>query len=167
MWMLTPENYQKLRDAFPAGSRRLALLKFCYSCLSLPVWFVYPVLLLLLWRQQDARLLRVVLVPATAFFLCTVLRQLLRQPRPYEQPGFVPLVEKDTAGLSCPSRHAASVTVITLACLYLNSNLGGFLAVLTVLICAVRVLAGVHHPRDVFAGVALSVLVGGIGFWLL
>ena len=33
-------------------------------------------------------------------------------PRPYEQPGFVPLVSKETHGHSFPSRHALSAAVL-------------------------------------------------------
>lgn len=167
MWKLTPENYQKIRAAFPPDSRRFILLRFIYSFVSMPVYFVYPILLVLLRRNGDARFWKVLLVPAAAFVLCTVVRRLLNLPRPYDQPGFEPLMPKAMKGQSCPSRHAASVTIIAMACWYVNPNLGAFLTVLTILICVVRVLAGVHHPRDIYAGVLLSLLVGGVGFWLL
>lgn len=207
MWMLTPQNYEKIRRFFPPGSRRLALLKFFYSFVSVPVYCVYPALLLVLWQVKDARFWRVLLVPAVVFALCTVLRARLNWPRPFDTPGFVPLLPKDplrktaqggdaapgdkTApgenaaadtqndanvksadkgsfyGLSFPSRHAASAAVIALAGWYVNPNLGGMLTIVCAAICLVRVLAGVHHPRDVLAGVALALAAGGIGFWLL
>lgn len=165
MW--TPERYAPVRAFFPEGSRRHALLKFFYSFVSLPVYCAYPALLVLLWQAKDPRLLRTVLVPAAAFVLCTVLRKALNRPRPFEQDGFEPLIDTHSKGESFPSRHAASAVVIALAAWYAAPGMGPALSVIALLICGVRVLAGVHHLRDVAAGAALSLLVGGIGFWLL
>lgn len=167
LWKLTPENYQKIRNFFPPASRRLTLLRFVYLFVSLPVYFVYPILLVLLWQGKDARFWPVLVVPAVAFAVCTVVRKLLNFPRPYDQPGFEPLMPKAMQGQSCPSRHAASVTIITLACWYVNPNLGAFLTVFAVLICVVRVVAGVHHPRDIYAGILLSLFIGFLGLWIL
>lgn len=182
MWMLTPKNYEPIRRLFPPGSGRWELLRFFYSFVSVPVYCVYPVLLLLLWRTGDARLWRVLLVPAATFAVCTLLRAKLNWPRPYDQPDFEPLLPKTgaggapgstpdgangPAGQSCPSRHAASAGIITLAGWYTSPALGGMLTVLCALICLVRVLAGVHHPRDIAAGLGLAALFGAVGFWLL
>ncbi|MFR4144706.1 MAG: phosphatase PAP2 family protein [[Clostridium] leptum] len=30
-----------------------------------------------------------------------------------------------------------------------------------------RVVAGLHYPRDVLAGAAVSLVVGGLGFWVV
>ena len=165
MW--TPERYAPVRAFFPEGSRRHALLKFFYSCISLPVYCAYPALLVLLWQAKDPRLLRAVLVPAAACVLCTVLRKVLNRPRPFEQEGFEPIIDTHAKGESFPSRHAASAVVIALAAWYAAPGMGTALTVVALLICAVRVLAGVHHLRDVAAGAALALLVGGIGFWLI
>ena len=182
MWTWTLENYQRVQRFFPQGSRRLAMLKAACSMLSVPVWFAYPALLAVLWQAKDARLLRVLLVPAAAFLACTLLRRWWNLPRPYDQPGFTPLVPKEPRrvlgqavesvgsspdGLSCPSRHATSAAVIALAAWYINPGLGGVLAVLAVLISLVRVLAGIHHLRDVVLGMLLSGLIGAVGFWLV
>ncbi len=165
MWK--PESYARVRAFFPEGSRRHALLKFFYSFISLPVYCAYPALLVLLWRAGDARLLRAVLVPAAAFVLCSVLRRVWDRPRPFEQEGLEPLIDTHSKGESFPSRHAASAVVIAMAAWYAAPGMGVALTVVAVLICAVRVLAGVHHPVDVLAGAALSLLVGGVGFWLI
>ncbi len=165
MW--TPESYAPVRAFFPEGSRRHALLKFFYSFVSLPVYCAYPALLALLWQAKDERLLRTVLVPAAAFVLCTVLRKALNWPRPFEQEGLVPLIDSHSAGESFPSRHAASAVIIAMAAWYAAPGMGWTLTVIALLICCVRVVAGVHHLRDVAAGAALSLLVGGVGFWLI
>ena len=165
MW--TPERYAPVRAFFPEGSRRHALLKFFYSFVSLPVYCAYPALLVLLWQAKDPRLLRAVLVPAAALVLCMVLRRWLNRPRPLEQEGFVPLIDTHSKGESFPSRHALSAVIIALAAWYAAPGMGGALSIIALLICGVRVLAGVHHLRDVAAGAALALLVGGIGFWLI
>jgi len=54
---------------------------------------------------------RAVFVPAFVFLGGTLLRARLNFPRPYEQPGFTPLVPKETHGKSFPSRHALSVMI--------------------------------------------------------
>ena len=46
---------------------------------------------------------RAVFVPAFVFLGGTLLRARLNFPRPYEQPGFTPLVPKETHGKSFPS----------------------------------------------------------------
>ena len=40
-------------------------------------------------------------------------------------------------------------------------------AILTIILAAVRVIAGVHFIRDVIAGIAVGILCGFIGLWIL
>ncbi len=108
-----------------------------------------------------------ILVPAAVFLGGTLLRAKLNCPRPYEQPGFVPLVEKETAGHSFPSRHALSAAVLAAVWLYFYPAAGVCMTVVALLICVLRVLAGVHFVRDVAAGAALGFLLGAAGMWLL
>ncbi len=168
MWLLTPQNYEKVRRLFPPGSRRLAVLRGAVLVLPMPIWFVYPMLLLTLWQVGDPRLWPAVLVPACAFLTCTVLRRWLDLPRPYEQPGFEPLVPRPDGrpGQSCPSRHVTSAFVIALVTGSINPGLGLPLLACAVLIGLCRVLAGVHHPRDVYAGAALALVFTVLGLWL-
>ena len=165
MW--STESYARLRAFFPEGSRRLLLLRFLYSCLSVPVYCAYPAMLVILWQAKDERLLRALLVPAAAFAVCTVLRKVLNRPRPFELEGFEPLIGTHSGGEGFPSRHAASAVVIAMAAWYAAPGMGAALTVIAALICIVRVVAGVHHPVDVLAGAALSLVLGGVGFWLL
>ena len=41
------------------------------------------------------------------------------------------------------------------------------MVVVALLICALRVLAGVHYVRDVAAGALLGFALGAAGMWLL
>ena len=110
---------------------------------------------------------RAILVPGFVFLGGTLLRKKLNFPRPYEQPGFTPLVEKETHGQSFPSRHALSAAVLAAVWLSFYPAVGGVMVAVTVSICVLRVLAGVHFPRDVIAGALLGFSLGIVGMRLL
>lgn len=114
-------------------------------------------------RAAAERLARAVLAPAAALVLGTALRRLINAPRPYETPGFTPLVPKQTAGQAFPSRHAVSAAVIAAVWWPVSPVCGAVLAAAAVLICITRVLAGVHAVRDVLCGAALGALCGAAG----
>ena len=107
-----------------------------------------------------------IMVPALGFILLTLVRKWINQPRPYETWGIVPLLEKDSSGNSMPSRHVFSATIISMACLHANLPAGLILLLLSALLGLVRVLGGVHHPKDVLVGYACG-LIWGILFFIL
>ena len=101
-----------------------------------------------------------ILVPAFGFVLLTLVRKWINQPRPYETWEIVPLLDKDSSGNSMPSRHVFSATIISMACLHANLPVGLVLLVLSALLGFVRVLGGVHYPKDVLVGYACGLLLG-------
>ena len=107
-----------------------------------------------------------IMVPALGFILLTIVRKWINQPRPYETWGIVPLLEKDSSGNSMPSRHVFSATIISMACLHANLSAGLILLVLSALLGLVRVLGGVHYPKDVLVGYACGLLWGILFFML-
>ena len=107
-----------------------------------------------------------ILVPAVGFVLLTLVRKWINQPRPYETWAIVPLLDKDSSGNSMPSRHVFSATIISMACLHANLSAGLILLVLSALLGLVRVLGGVHYPKDVLVGYACG-LLWGILFFIL
>ena len=143
--------------------------------------YEYPVLLCLLnvrlsrlfLTQKQAALdfmvliARSVFVPGLVFWGGTLLRSRLHFPRPYEQPGFTPLVAKESRGHSMPSRHALSAAVLAAVWLYFYPAAGCVMVGIALLICCLRVLTGVHHVRDVVCGFALGFALGAAGMWLL
>lgn len=66
-----------------------------------------------------------------------------------------------------PSRHVFSITIIAMCWLYIYQPIGIVLLILTIILAAVRVIAGVHFIRDVIAGIAVGILCGFIGLWIL
>lgn len=120
-----------------------------------------------LGRSGDYFLLwRMALVPAASFLAVTLFRSALSAPRPYEVYGFVPLLEKDTKGKSFPSRHVFSNFIIAMAVLSVSVPGGLFLMACGVCLAVLRVITGVHFPKDVAAGAVLAVVVGYFGFFL-
>ena len=60
-----------------------------------------------------------------------------------------------------------SSAVISCAFLYTVSCLGAIGLLITVWLAVMRVLGGVHFPRDVIAGFCIGLLSGWVGFVLL
>ena len=107
-----------------------------------------------------------ILVPASGFVILTLVRKWINQPRPYEAWEIIPLLDKDSSGNSMPSRHVFSATIISMACLHANLPVGLVLLVLSAFLGLVRVLGGVHYPKDVLVGYACGLLLGILFFIL-
>ena len=177
---MTPERYQALLRWLEARPALKKLVIALNRWLPAVPFACYPLLLVLLnvrwFRLLSANraaaldfmqlIARAILVPGFVFFGGTVLRAKLNFPRPYEQPGFTPLVEKETHGHSFPSRHALSAAVLAMVWLYFYPAAGVAMVVVAAAICVLRVLAGVHFPRDVLAGAALGFALGYVGMWI-
>ena len=159
--------------ARPALARGVSLAN---GAITNAVYVAYPCLLA--WLAYAAAtgaagaagmLLRAALVPGISFVLVTVLRKAINAPRPYEVFEAAPVIPKDTRGNSFPSRHAFSIFVIAMtfcACCPL-AWVGPVMLVAGVLLAFIRVVSGVHFPRDVVAGALLGVLAGFVGLWIV
>ncbi len=173
---MKPSQYRKVYAWFTARPAALRALRFFTKMLPLFVGLSYGVLLARLgwgWytavqRAADgaaaAAFWQAVLIPAATLALGTVLRRVIDAPRPYDDPAFTPLLEKETKGQALPSRHALSAAVITAVWWRYSVPAGVLMAAVTAAVCATRVLAGVHTVRDVAAGAALGF---GMGLALL
>ena len=106
-------------------------------------------------------------MPFISFLAVSGLRKLINAERPYEKWQFRPILNKETHGESFPSRHVFSVFVIALAFYYTCVPVGIVLTVFGLILAAVRVLGGVHFPRDVLAGAGIGILAGVLGFFVL
>ena len=154
---MTPERYQALLRWLEARPALKKLVIALNRWLPAVPFACYPLQLIA----------RAVFVPAFVFLGGTLLRARLNFPRPYEQPGFTPLVPKETHGKSFPSRHALSAAVLAAVWCYFYPAAGACMVVVALLICALRVLAGAHYVRDVAAGALLGFALGAAGMWLL
>lgn len=164
---MTKERYDKIRAWFFRHPGMLRAMKVLNRWLARLVYCAYPLLLAVLAVRRDPRFFRVLLVPAVVFGAVTVLRKIWNFPRPYEKLGIEPLIPREKKGHSFPSRHVASVTIIAMACRYVWPPMGAAMSVVALLIAVIRPLAGIHFPRDVLAGLAFSLILGAVGFWVL
>ncbi|WP_241157208.1 phosphatase PAP2 family protein [Adlercreutzia sp. ZJ242] len=107
-----------------------------------------------------------VAVPAALFAACSLLRRAVNAPRPYEALPIDPLIKKDTRGKSFPSRHTFSMFAIAAAWMTFLPAVGAALMAAGVFMGGVRVLGGVHYPRDVVAGAASALVLSAAAYAL-
>ena len=104
-------------------------------------------------------------IPASGFVILSFLRKKINAPRPYEEWDIKPLLDRDSPGQSMPSRHVFSATIISMACLHASLTMGMICLTLSAFLGLVRVLGGVHFPKDVVVGYICG-LVWGVLFFL-
>ena len=114
------------------------------------------------WKE----LLAFILLPAIGFALLSAIRKRLNQARPYEKWAIQPLLDKDTSGKSMPSRHVFSATVISMSLLYFFWMPGLICLLLSAGLALVRVIGGVHYPKDVVVGYLCGICWGSLLFLL-
>ena len=145
----------------------LSLLRTFNRFMTVVMPIVYLTLLATTYLQEGLgkKIWVYLFVPASGFVILSLLRKKLNAPRPYEVWEIVPLLDRDSPGQSMPSRHVFSATIISMACLHASLSVGVILLVLSALLGLVRVLGGVHYPKDVVVGYICG-LVWGVIFFL-
>ena len=165
------KNYQEWYDHVAANIKNkpflLSLLRTFNRFMTVVMPMIYLTLLATTYLQQEfgKQVLMYVFVPATGFVILSFLRKKINSPRPYEVWEIVPLLDRDSSGQSMPSRHVFSATIISMACLHASLSVGVILLVFSALLGLVRVLGGVHFPKDVVVGYICG-LVWGVIFFL-
>lgn len=163
---MTAERYGRIAAWFRARPMALRLLALANRALPLLFYLLYPALLLWLAARGDARLPWLTAFPAGAFLTCTVLRKAVKAARPAEALGIKPLLSRRKAGRdSFPSRHMTCAAAIASAYGAVSPPAGCILGLLALAIALVRVLGGIHFPRDVLAGGILGALFGAAAFF--
>ena len=145
----------------------LSLLRTFNRFMTVVMPIVYLTLLTTIYFREGfgKQVLIYVFIPASGFVILSLLRKKINAPRPYEVWEIVSLLDRDSPGQSMPSRHVFSATIISIACLHASLSVGLILLVLSALLGLVRVLGGVHYPKDVLVGY-ICALVWGLIFFL-
>ena len=165
------KNYQEWYDHVAGKIENkpflLSLLRTFNRFMTVVMPIVYLTLLATTYLQEGLgkQVLIYVFIPASGFVILSLLRKKINAPRPYEVWEIVPLLDRDSPGQSMPSRHVFSATIISMACLHASLSAGVILLVLSALLGLVRVLGGVHFPKDVVVGYICG-LVWGVIFFL-
>ena len=165
------KNYQEWYDHVAGNIKNkpflLSLLRTFNRFMTVVMPIVYLTLLVTTYFQEGfgKQVLIYVFISATGFVILSLLRKKINAPRPYEEWDIKPLLDRDSPGQSMPSRHVFSATIISMACLHASLSVGVILLVLSALLGLVRVLGGVHYPKDVVVGYICG-LVWGVLFFL-
>lgn len=108
-----------------------------------------------------------IVIPGGSFVLLSIVRKQLNYARPYEEWAIKPLIPREGHGASMPSRHVFSAVMIALCVCLVQWWLGLILLVLALALAAIRVIGGVHYPRDVIVGALCGLLAGAILFSII
>lgn len=157
------KNYVKIKNFISKYKYGTQILRVLNNLTTTLVYLTYPIFLLVLGIKRDPRFWRVIFVPGISFVLVSIFRNYINLPRPYEVLDIVPIINKDTKGKSFPSRHVFSVFIIAMTLYYISIPVGITLMIIGVMVAIIRVLGGVHFPRDVIAGALIGILCGIIG----
>ena len=165
------KNYQEWYDHIAGNIENkpvfLRLLRAFNRFMTVVMPMIYLTLLAITCLQQGlGKQVGIYLfIPASSFVILSFIRKKINAPRPYEEWDIKPLLDRDSPGQSMPSRHVFSATIISMACLHANLSVGFILLILSAILSLVRVLGGVHYPKDVLVGYACG-LVWGVIFFL-
>ena len=165
------KNYQEWYDHIAGKIKNnplfLRLLRAFNRFMTVVMPIVYLTLLATTYLQEGLgkQVLMYVFVPASGFVILSLLRKKLNAPRPYEVWEIVPLLDRDSPGQSMPSRHVFSASIISMACMHASLTMGMICLTLSAFLGLVRVLGGVHFPKDVVVGY-MCALVWGVLFFL-
>lgn len=105
-------------------------------------------------------------VTAVGFAAVSFFRRRFNAPRPYECCSITPLIARDGAGKSFPSRHAFSAFAIAASWFAGSAPVAVVLLVAAVVLAVCRVLGGVHFPRDVVVGALIGSATGALAAFL-
>ena len=157
--------YQQLTAPFRSRPQWLKGLVYFNRGMTLFIPIVYGLVLISAFLTEEWKgLLAFILLPAIEFALLSAIRKRLNQARPYEKWAIQPLLDKDTSGKSMPSRHVFSAALISI-CLFHFFWLPGLLCLLlSAGLATVRVIGGVHYPKDVLVGYLCGICWGSILF---
>ena len=164
------KNYQEWYDHIAGKTKNnpffLRLLRAFNRFMTVVMPIVYLTLLTTIYFREGfgKQVLMYVFIPASGFVILSFLRKKINAPRPYEEWDIKPLLDRDSPGQSMPSRHVFSATIISMACLHASLSVGVILLVFSALLGLVRVLGGVHFPKDVVVGYICGLMWGVIFF---
>ena len=161
------EWYNHIAGKIENKSIFLRLLRAFNRFMTVVMPMIYLTLLAITYLQQGlGKQVGIYLfIPASGFVILSFLRKKINAPRPYEEWDIKPLLDRDSPGQSMPSRHVFSATIISMACLHASLTMGMICLTLSAFLGLVRVLGGVHYPKDAVVGYICG-LVWGVLFFL-
>ena len=165
---MNEQRYQKISNWVRKSDQRYRRFVMVYRILPYVMVAAYAGCVIYELAEQNKKgLIRVIVVPAITFLICTVFRKFINAGRPYEKMNISPLIVKDKKGQSFPSRHTVAAAIIGMTALYVNTPFGIFALFAAALTGGIRPVAGVHYIKDVLAGYLFGVAAGIVGFFMI
>ncbi len=163
---MTKESYEKISAPFRKSRHGALILNILNDVLAGVTFLSYPALLCVLFFRRDERIWEAILVPGISFRLLSIFRNIVNAKRPYELLKIDPLIRRESKGKSFPSRHVFSIFVIAVTFLHIQLPAGMLFLVFGILLAVIRVIGGVHFPRDVIVGALIGILTGLIEYFV-
>lgn len=163
---MNTEQYRTWSAPF-RGKFACRALQISNTVLTNLFYVLYPVLLILLAWNGAALFLPCLFTPVISFLALSFFRKQTNAPRPYEALDIEPRIKKNTQGKSFPSRHVFSAFLIAMCWFAYLPIAGIILLVLATLVAIIRVIGGVHFPKDVVVGAVVGIACGFLGLPIL
>ena len=160
------EWYRNISSRLTSHPPLLFLLRSFNRLMTVTMPLVYLALLVTTYLQLglSQQVGIYLFIPASGFVILSLFRKKINHPRPYETWDIRPLLDKDSSGQSMPSRHVFSATIISMAYFHAWTLIGMILLICSGVLALVRVLCGVHYPKDVLVGYVCGLLWGFLFF---
>ena len=150
------------------ASRRASLsLKIISHATALISAAAFVAVLIYSYISEPMTALKIGVFALAPYILVSVMRKIIKAPRPYEIYDFYQAPPKNKVGQSFPSRHVFSAFVIAVLSYTASVWLSIALLVLGVCLAVSRVLLGIHFVRDVVAGALIGILSGIFGIIII
>lgn len=167
---MTSEQYNRMANGLRRHPAWITAILWINRILTAAGFIAYPALLAWIlfiqpWYPGENLIPALViytLCPGLAFVLLSLYRKMLNKPRPYEVLNIKPIIPKDKAGQSFPSRHLFSMTLIAVLWIPFHPAVSVILLIISMILAAIRVIGGVHFIRDVLAGFLIGAICGAI-----
>ena len=164
--MNKPSVIRLVRKVSSSKKIKTILTVFCYLVSVLTV-SVFAYMLVHYLKVSVVHAVKFLIILGFPFLLVSLLRRIIKAPRPYEIYDFFEKPPRAGTSDSFPSRHSFSVFAIGTVCLFVSPVLGIITLVFGALLCFCRVAQGIHFIRDVIAGALIGVISSLIGAFIL
>jgi membrane-associated phospholipid phosphatase len=158
---------EKLLKEIYSNKRLYRALSVLDIAITVAFWLGGAYLFVLAALRSITESISLAVAFAVPFLLVSILRYALNMRRPYEVFDFYADPPRKKKGLSFPSRHILSATLISVLYLPYNLVIAVASASLTLLLGALRVLLGYHFPRDITAGLIIGIMGAAFGIFIL
>lgn len=133
-----------------------------------PFWYALMTLLVLGDGLEGLAVsLRLAATGVVALAVYRAMKRWTRRPRPFASDARIQAWVAPLDEFSFPSGHTLHAVAFTVVTLAYYPLLAWVLVPFTVAVAISRVVLGLHYPSDVLVALALGLMLGGAGLWLL